>query len=232
MDKEVEAITNEFNEFAYMVSHDIQAPLRHIHAFTELLITNTKDKLNDNETRYLENIVDSTREAQNLVDGLLAFSRLNTLSEGFDIIDIESIIPAVITNLETIVYKEKPEITMPDKYPTVSGDKNQIITLLSNLMHNAIKFHKEDTQPTVTLNIKENGDDVTFEVIDEGIGIDEKMFSKIFTPCVKLHSDQSFRGVGMGLAIARKIAKRHNTDIMVTSKVDQGSTFSFTLKKA
>lgn len=226
------AVSNkELQDFAYVASHDLQEPLRTIYGFTELLAENYKGKLDPGADEYIEFITTSARRMQDMINDLLAISRVSTRGKKFLPTDTEKVLDVVFKNLRSLIDKNHAIITH-DPLPTIIADDTQITQLFQNLIDNAIKFRREET-PKIHISCeqqdkKRNGEWI-FSIKDNGIGIDKKQFKKLFIIFQRLHSREEYLGTGIGLAMCKKIVERHRGRIWVESEIDIGSTFYFTI---
>lgn len=219
----------ELEQFAYVASHDIQEPLRMVSSFTQLLEHRYKNKLDANADEYIEFIVDGAKRMKDLIDDLLAFSRLNTEAREFEIILMELTLDDVLINLKPQIKENKAQINH-DALPKIMADRSQITQLLQNLISNAIKFHG-DEQPHIHISADESENEWTISVRDNGIGIDPDYQEQIFSIFKRLHTRQEYDGTGIGLAICKRIVSRHEGRIWVDSEEGKGSTFYFTIPK-
>ncbi len=237
---ELERSNRELQDFAYVSSHDLQEPLRKIQAFGDRILRKEKENLTEQGQEYLQRMLNAASRMQTLINDLLSFSRVTTKARPFQPIDLNVTIAEVLSDLEIIIEKKGAEINMP-KLPTIEGDQTQIRQLFQNLIHNALKFSKEDVQPLLEISCREfrknqhlsstPGDEmVEISVVDNGIGFDTKYLDRIFHIFQRLLGHK-YEGSGIGLAICKKIANRHGGMISATSKVGQGSTFTVTLSK-
>ena len=217
----------ELEQFAYVASHDLQEPLRMVSSFTQLLERRYKDRLDDDADDYIDFIVEGAQRMKNLIDDLLAFSRLNTEIREFEIILMEVALDDVLTNLKASIKENNAQITY-DTLPTINGDPLQINQLLQNLIANAIKFHGENP-PLIHISAQEFGKDWLFSINDNGIGIDKDHQEQIFNIFKRLHTRDQYEGTGIGLSICKRIVQRHGGKIWVESEPGKGSTFYFTI---
>jgi PAS domain S-box-containing protein len=230
--KDLERSNKELEQFAYVASHDLQEPLRTIYGYAELLESNYKSKLDPDADDFIAYITTGAKRAQQMIDDLLALSRITTKGKEFVSTDIENVLKIVLENLHSLIDKNQAVITY-DPMPTIIADDSQIIHLFQNLIDNAIKFRREDT-PKIHISYKQEKDQYennqyVFSVKDNGIGIDKKQFKKLFIIFQRLHSREEYPGTGIGLAICKKIVERHGGRIWLESDVGIGSTFYFTI---
>ena len=217
----------ELEQFAYVASHDLQEPLRMVSSFTQLLERRYKDKLDDDANDYIGFVVEGAQRMKNLIDDLLAFSRLNTTVREFEVVLMDVALDDVLINLKAYIRDHNAQISH-DRLPTIKGDPIQINQLLQNLIANAIKFHG-DKPPQIQISAQEFGDKWLFSIRDNGIGIDPKHQDQIFSIFKRLHTREDYEGTGIGLSICKRIVERHGGNIWVESELGKGSTFFFTI---
>jgi PAS domain S-box-containing protein len=224
----LEISNKELEQFAYVASHDLQEPLRMVASFTQLLERRYKEKLDEDADDYIGFIVEGANRMKDLIDDLLAFSRLNTEKKEFESTDLNQILENVLSNLKSTIEEEDAHITN-DKLPVINCDSSQISQVFQNLISNSIKFHQ--TPPRIHISVEENDNEWILEVNDEGIGIDTENQQKIFDVFSRLHTRDEFEGTGIGLSICKRIVERHGGRIWVKSETGKGSTFYFTIPK-
>lgn len=225
---ELERSNSELQQFAYVASHDLQEPLRTVTSFLQLLERRLGPNLDDNAREYIGFAVGGAARMHRLITDLLTYSRVSTHGQPFKTVSMEKALAAALANLGAAIREAGAEIShgiMPD----VRGDPIQLVSLLQNLLGNAIKYRVPGTAPHVHVEANGNGDVWTFSVKDNGIGIDPKDFERIFVIFQRLHGRNEYEGTGIGLAVAKKIVERHGGAIWVESQPGQGSTFFFTL---
>ena len=220
----------ELEDFAYVASHDLQEPLRKIQAFGNLLEGEYRDKLGEDGVDYLSRMLSAASRMSTLIQDLLAFSRVTTRQNKPEQVNLNSIVDEVIGDLESRIDDVDGKVVV-GPLPAVTVDPIHMRQLFQNLIGNALKFHKPDVAPTVTVEGYENGDIVELRVSDNGIGFDEKYTDRIFSVFQRLHDRSSYEGTGIGLAVCRKIAERYNGTINATSKKGEGATFIVRLPK-
>ena len=218
----------EFQQFAYVTSHDLQEPLRTIASFTQLLAKRHKNKIDEDSDEFMEYIVDASTRMQGMIKDLLQYSRVISRGKIFKQTNAEEIVEYAISSLKTQIEDNDAEITY-DKLPTVNVDSSQLLQLLQNLVENSIKFRQFTVQPKIHISCSKEENEYVFSVADNGIGIEEQYFSRIFTIFQRLHTKEEYEGTGIGLAVAKRIVERHNGHIWVESEPDVGSTFYFTI---
>ena len=221
----------DFQQFAYVTSHDLQEPIRTIASFTQLLAKRYKNKIDEDSDEFMDYIVDAAKRMQQMIKDLLKYSRVVSRGKIFKPTNSEEIIEYALSNLKTQIEDEDAEITY-DKLPKVTADSGQLLQLFQNLVENAIKFRQFAVQPKVHISCNEHKNEYVFSVADNGIGIEEQYFDRIFTIFQRLHTKEEYEGTGIGLSVAKRIVERHGGQIWVESEPDVGSTFYFTLLKS
>lgn len=227
--KKLENSNKELEQFAYVASHDLQEPLRMVSSFSQLLERKCEDQLDEDSLEYIEFIVDGAHRMKDLIDDLLAFSRLKTKAEPFELVNMETTLNIVLSNLERTITETKAQVTH-DTLPDVMGDPSQIIQLLQNLISNALKFH-DDHPPQINISVEAVDDMWKIGISDKGIGIPEQHHEKIFEVFRRLHTLEEYPGTGIGLAICKRIVARHNGRIWLKSEIGKGTTFYFTIPR-
>jgi light-regulated signal transduction histidine kinase (bacteriophytochrome) len=217
----------ELEQFAYVASHDLQAPLRNITSFIQLLEQRYKDSLDQEAEKYMHYIVDGAIRMQTLINDLLAYSRLGTRGKPFLQIDCNKVLDRVLADLDKSI-KSCGALVTYDALPTVTADELQLGQVFQNLVGNAVKFCR-DTQPRIHISARRGADGWLFSVSDNGIGIEEEFFDRIFVMFQRLHTQAEYPGTGIGLAVCKKIVERHGGRIWAESEVGNGSTFYFTI---
>jgi PAS domain S-box-containing protein len=224
---ELRRSNEELKQFAYIASHDLQEPLRMTASYVQLLQKKYTDKLDDIANEYIGFAVDGVIRMQSLLEGILDYSRIGNKSMHFEDIDFNEHIEYVAFNLALLIKENDVDLTYGN-LPTLKADKKQMIQLFQNLISNSIKYRKPEKLHINISAVNENNM-WTFYVKDNGIGIEEQYYSRIFTIFQRLHPRAEYAGNGIGLAICNKIVERHGGQIKVESKVGKGSTFYFSL---
>ncbi|MGZ7095704.1 MAG: PAS domain-containing sensor histidine kinase, partial [Methanobacterium sp.] len=227
---ELERSNHELQQFAYVSSHDLQEPLRTIASFTQLLERRYKGQLDEDADEFMDYIVDAAKRMKEQIHGLLEFSRVGTKGGEFKHVDMNLILNQTIQNLNVSIREANAEITH-EELPTVMGDVNQLQRVFQNLISNAIKFRKPEEPPKIHISAykSEDGKEYVFSVQDNGIGMEEQYFERIFTIFQQLHTRDEYEGTGIGLAIVKRIIERHGGRVWVESEFGKGSTFYFIL---
>jgi PAS domain S-box-containing protein len=229
---QLEAANKELEAFAYSVSHDLRAPLRHIDGFIEMLRKNAGTALDEQGRHYMEIISDSANKMGLLIDDLLSFSRMGRQAMAFQQVDLRELIGGVIQDLAPDTTGRTIDWRIGD-LPAVQGDASMLRIALGNLIANAVKF----TRPRQAAHIEigsqpgQNADTVIF-VRDNGVGFDMKYAHKLFGVFQRLHRANEFEGTGIGLAIVRRVIARHGGRTWAEGELDQGAVFYFSLPQS
>lgn len=227
---EMQRSNTELEQFAYVISHDLQEPLRMVSSYTQLLAKRYSKKLDADADEFIAYAVDGAKRMQTLLHDLLDYSRVGTRGKPFSLVNCEHIVEQAMANLK-IAIEECGASVSYDVLPTIMGDEGQLVRLFQNLIANAIKFRREEA-PQVNISAQRRNNTVTFSVKDNGIGIDPQHSQSIFEIFRRLHTREEYQGTGMGLAICKKIVERHGGHISVQSQPGQGSTFYFSVDMA
>jgi PAS domain S-box-containing protein len=219
---------HELEQFAYVASHDLQEPLRMVSNYTQLLGRRYKDKLDSDANEFIEFAVDGAQRMQDLIHGLLEYARVGTRGKEFEPTPMEQVVNRALMNLSGAVAEAKAEVIV-DPLPTVACDASQLTQVFQNLIGNAIKFRRPGEHPLVRVSATRTDGAWTMEVADNGIGIDQKYFERIFQMFQRLHGRDEYAGTGIGLALCKKIVERHGGHMGVSSTPGQGTTFSVTI---
>ncbi|MGL5064523.1 MAG: PAS domain S-box protein [Microcoleus sp.] len=219
----------ELEQFAYVASHDLQAPLGTIAGYAQLLERRYQDRLEAQGNKFIANIVSSCERMQALIDGLLEYSRVGKSQQAFERVDCNRVFDEACANLQVAIGNNQAVVTRTD-LPAIAGDYFQLLQLFQNLIGNALKY-RSDESPIVRVTAADTGDNWVFAVADNGIGIAEDFYLRIFQIFQRLHTQKEYSGTGIGLAICHKIVERHGGNIWVESAIDRGSTFYFSIPR-
>lgn len=219
----------ELEQFTYITSHDLQEPLRSLVSFTELFEQEFAGKLDGNGDLYIDFISKSSRRMQELVKGLLDYSRIGREKQLVEV-DCNQIVKDVLSDMVTTLAESKAKISF-DNLPQLKAYPTELRQLFQNLISNAVKFRKKGVVPEVKISVQEQKKDWLFSVQDNSIGIDEKDMHKLFVIFKRLHNREEYEGTGIGLAHCKKIVELHGGTIWAESKLGEGSTFKFTIQK-
>ena len=225
---ELQRSNRELAQFAAVASHDLQEPLRMVSSYLGLLERRAAEKLDDKEKSFMHFAVDGAVRMQQMITDLLAYSRVSTHAGEFLPTDLNAVLADALANLEAARAEHGATITH-DVLPAVSIDKPRFVQLFQNLIGNALKFTAPDRPPEVHLGCARQGDEWIFSVRDNGIGIEERDFERIFELFQRLHSRTEYPGTGIGLAVCKKIVERHGGRLWLESEFGKGTTFHFTV---
>jgi len=220
----------QLEQFTYIASHDLQEPLLTLTSFSELLLEEHSEQLNDEGKLFVEFINKSALRMRALVSGLMDYARIGKL-EKIEEINCRELLENVLEDLSSNITKTKAKITV-DPLPTIQGYSTYIRLLFQNIISNAIKFNKPGVDPVVHIQFSELKEEWLFTITDNGIGIGKKHQEEIFTIFKRLNHQEQYEGHGIGLSHCKKIVDLHEGDLWVKSQVGQGSAFSFTISKS
>jgi signal transduction histidine kinase len=220
----------ELEQFAYVASHDLQEPLRKVASFCQLLQQRYGGQLDDRADQYIGFAVDGAQRMQDLINDLLAFSRVGRMGQPHTDVDCGLLVERVRADLSRAIEESAAEVVVADALPTVRGDASLLRVVFQNLIGNAIKFRGE-APPRVELSAVREGACWRFRVSDNGIGIDPEYAERIFVIFQRLHARSQYEGTGIGLAMCRKIVEYHGGRMWLDTDAGAGagSTFYFTL---
>ena len=220
----------QLEQFTYIASHDLQEPLLTLTSFSELLLEEHSEQLNDEGKLFVEFINKSALRMRALVSGLMDYARIGKL-EKIEEINCRELLENVLEDLSSNITKTKAKITV-DPLPTIQGYSTYMRLLFQNIISNAIKFNKPGVDPVVHIQFSELKEEWLFTITDNGIGIGKKHQEEIFTIFKRLNHQEQYEGHGIGLSHCKKIVDLHEGDLWVDSQVGQGSVFSFTISKS
>ncbi len=218
----------DLQHFAYITSHDLQEPLRMVSSYLQLLQQRYKGQLGEDADDFIYYAVDGANRMKRLIQDILSYSRITTHGKEFGEVSVEGVLEKVLQFLE-LKRQEKNARIVWAPLPTVWGDPTQIEQLLQNLIDNALKFSASEN-PLVEISAEPQGEMWVLHVADNGIGINENYFEKIFFMFQRLNRSEDYPGTGLGLALCKRIVERHGGRIWVSSEEGKGTTFSFSLR--
>jgi signal transduction histidine kinase len=228
---ELQATNKELEAFAYSVSHDLRAPVRHIAGFTELLQKHSEAVLDDKSRRHISMILDSAKRMGTLVDDLLAFSRIGRAETQKTTIHLDQLIKGVVDEIAPET-QGRNIVWRIGSLPICYGDPSMLRLVFANLVSNAVKFTRtrEDTEIQID-SLNHTPDEIVVFVKDNGVGFDMKYNDKLFGVFQRLHSQEAFEGTGIGLATVQRIVHRHGGRVWGEGSIDHGATFCVALPK-
>jgi len=229
---ELEATNKELESFAYSVSHDLRAPLRHMVGYSELLQRQASSLLDEKSHRYIRTILESAKRMGNLIDDLLAFSRIGRAETKKTAVDLEQLVKEVVAEIgqET---KGRDIAWKIGALPVCYGDRSMLGLVVVNLVSNAVKFTRMRRPAEIEIGcVDRNKKEVEVFVRDNGAGFDMQYVNKLFGVFQRLHLPEQFEGTGIGLATVQRVIHRHGGKVRAEGAVDQGATFYFSLPKA
>jgi|GEM_PF-1692293 len=221
----------ELEEFAFVASHDLQEPLRIITNFSDIIRADYIDKLPEEAGEYLKFIHDGASHMQDLVRDMLEYARLSHNESASErLFEIKPKIDFVQENLRERIDEIQPEMIVAENMPThVMGNPARFVRVLQNLVSNSLKYQPKGQVPKIQIACQKTNGAYKFSVKDNGIGMKEEHWDKVFMPFQRLHSKSEYRGTGIGLAICQKIVNNWGGEIWFDSKYGKGTTFYFTL---
>ena len=217
----------ELEQFAYIASHDLQAPLRQIISFINLLAKAANQYKNPDIEKWMGFITDGGTQMRRLIDDLLSYSRVRMEPTPMEVVSLSALLKKEAAGVAAI----NGATVEIDNLPDVVGYPTQLWQLFHNLIQNALKFRRTDIPPVIKVFSEDIGDSYVISVADNGIGIEKKHFDRIFQIFQRLHPKGVFEGTGIGLAVCKKVAELHGGRIWVESTFGQGTTFHVAIKK-
>ncbi len=230
--EELEAANKELESFCYSVSHDLRAPLRHVVGYSELLQRQASSLLDEKSQRFIQTIVDSSKKMGNLIDDLLAFSRIGRVETQNAAVDLGQLVKEVLAEIEQDT-KGRDIIWKIGALPVCHGDRSMLRLVVANLVANSLKFTRMRHPAEIEIGCVDcNQNEVEVFVKDNGAGFDMHYLDKLFGVFQRLHLPEQFEGTGIGLATVQRIIHRHGGKVRGVGVVDQGATFYFSLPRA
>jgi PAS domain S-box-containing protein len=228
--KQLENTNKELESFSYSVSHDLRAPLRAIHGYTKILEDEYGAKLDKDARQMMQSVMANAKKMGQLIDDLLAFSRLGKKELEKTQVNMDELIHLVIAEIKKGQENLRAEIKV-NKLPDAWGDTNLLHQVFTNIISNAVKYSSLVEKPMIEIGGKEEKDETIYYIKDNGAGFDMKYYDKLFGIFQRLHDSHEFEGTGVGLALVKRIIVRHDGRVWAESEVGKGSTFYVALKK-
>ena len=228
VNEELSRSNSDLEQFAAVASHDLQAPLRTISNYLDLLGKKNEGKFDEQNLNYINRSINASERMRNLIGSLLRFSQINASQLVTEKVDLNKILSNVLANIEDLKNTKHAQISYSN-LPILFADPIQIEQLLQNLIANGINYNSSNT-PTISIDSRESEYEHVISVRDNGLGIPKEYLSKIFEVFTRLQSDN--QGSGLGLSISKRIVDKHNGKIWVESEVGQGTTFYFSIPKS
>ena len=230
-EEEIRKKNEELENFVYVVSHDLKAPLISLQGFSSALLKDYQGKLGEEGKRYVKRITANARRMEVLISDLLALSRLGRAVSAFKDVSSHEIASRAISSLKPGLEENRIEVSIGDNLPTIRCDGERIYQVFENLVVNAIKFIGDTEEPRIEIGYEDKEEVHQFHVRDNGIGIDPRYHGKIFEIFHRLKEIDDEEGTGIGLVIVERIIKNHGGKVWVESEKGAGATFYFTLQK-
>jgi light-regulated signal transduction histidine kinase (bacteriophytochrome) len=221
----------ELEAFSYSVAHDLRAPLRGIHGFSHTLLEESSDRLDDEGKEFLRRICAGAERMAELIDALLALSRVSRVKIRRESVDLSAVAQSVVGQLRASTPDRAVDF-VAEAEVMANGDASLLRAMLENLLGNAWKFTGARSGAKITFGSKLKESELVYYVADNGAGFDMAFANKLFAPFQRLHTTQEFAGTGIGLATVQRIVRRHGGEIWAEAVVGQGATFLFTLGSA
>jgi len=228
--EELQQSNAELESFSYSISHDLRAPLRAIDGYSQILLKKYGGQLDETGTRYLDSIAANAQKMGQLIDDILAFSRLGRQKLSVSRLHLGNLFNEVFHEISKMEGYEGVQFNLAE-LPEVVGDYNLIRQVAVNLFSNALKYSSKKEVPMVEVGTIDMEGRKVFFVRDNGAGFDMRYYDKLFGVFQRLHHANEFHGNGVGLALVRRIVNKHHGEIWAESEIDQGATFFFTLNE-
>ncbi|MBI5964586.1 MAG: transporter substrate-binding domain-containing protein [Chloroflexi bacterium] len=229
---QLEVANKDLESFSYSVSHDLRAPLRAVSGFAEIIARRHRASLNEEGQHYMDNIVQASERMGHLIDDLLKYARLGRSSVRQEPVSLASLMHEISKNMQPRLNEIHGTLNIAEDLPSVMGDLTLLRQIFNNLLENAVKYHKADYPPNVTVACQTEGRYIVVSVADTGIGIPTEYQEKIFNIFQRLHSEDEYPGTGIGLATVKKSVELLGGRVWVESKTGEGSKFSVKLTRA
>ena len=225
---QLQAANKELEAFSYSVSHDLRAPLRHINGFSQALLEDYTDQLDETGKNYLQEVRGASQEMAQLIEDMLQLARVTRSEMRREVVNLSEIARGVVTELERREPERIVDVNIEEGLAT-DGDKRLLRIILNNLLGNAWKFTSNEAEPRIVFGHEQNNGETSYFVRDNGAGFDMAYVGKLFGAFQRLHTAGEFEGTGIGLATVQRIVHRHGGRVWAEGAVDEGATFYFTL---
>lgn len=229
-EEKLKSVNKELEAFSYSVSHDLRAPLRAVHGYTQILLEDYQSKLDEEALRLMNNIMGNAKKMGQLIDDLLAFSRLGRKELMKQTISMQDMVANVCDELTIAEHSGKLEFVIGN-LPKVQADAVTIKQVWVNLISNAMKYSKLKPKQVIEIGAQTNNHEITYYIKDNGAGFDMRYANKLFGVFQRLHTEQEFEGTGVGLAIVQRVIAKHGGRVWAEGKVGEGAVFSFALPR-
>lgn len=227
----LEAVNKELEAFSYSVSHDLRAPLRAVGGYAQILQEDYGTKLDTEANRIINAIINNAHMMGQLIDDLIAFSRISRKEVAHQPIDMKQLAETCLQEIQENNGKTKYNVHI-ESMPACYGDQSMIRQVWMNLISNAVKYSSRETSPTIEIGYKDKDNEHVYFVKDNGVGFDMQYAHKLFGVFQRLHSPEVFEGTGVGLALAKRIINKHSGEIWAESAPGKGATFYISLPKS
>ncbi|MBA3664224.1 MAG: response regulator [Bacteroidetes bacterium] len=235
--EQLESTNKELDQFAFIASHDLQEPLRKIRTFSNRVVTKYKDHLDDEGKMYMDKMQGACERMQNLINDILAFSKIAVSKEALVYSDLNALLEEVLSDMDMQIQEKNAKITVTT-LPKIHVYPSLIKPLFQNLINNSLKYSQKGIEPVIEISgkieIPEDGKlqehkYCRLQIKDNGVGFEQQYAEQIFTMFKRLHGNSEYAGTGIGLAICKKIVEEHHGYISAKSAVNKGATFTITL---
>ena len=227
---EIQNRNKELDDFTYVVSHDLKEPLISVEGYSKILLKDYRERVDEEGREYLGTIVQSSGRMKSLIDDLLTLSRLGRTAEAIQTVSVAEAVNEIVRDLQFTLTEKGIRLTVPPALPVVEYNRTQLGMVFRNLIANAMKFN-DKPDPSITIGVKDEPGEYIFSVADNGIGIEQQYFDRIFMIFQRLQRSEEFRGTGAGLTIVKKIVENHKGRIWLESVLGSGTTFYFSVPK-
>ncbi|MCE3226409.1 MAG: response regulator [Bacteroidetes bacterium] len=236
--EQLESTNKELDQFAFIASHDLQEPLRKIRTFSNRVVTKYRESLDDEGKMYMDKMQNACERMQNLINDILAFSKIAVSKESLVHSDLNAILEELITDMDLQIHEKNAKISV-DKLPMIHVYPTLMKPLFQNLLNNSLKYSRKDIAPVIEISgkIESHEDKVKNKITkfcritvkDNGVGFEQQYAEQIFTMFKRLHGNSEYAGTGIGLAICKKIVEEHHGYISAKGTVNEGAVFTITL---